>query len=210
MLPLGSVQAAPLRCSHCLIVSSNKPALLADLPLHGLRGALSGPLGRFLSLAFHLTQTAGALQSSLPGGRPTVGPGREGLSVLLEPLRVGRVGAAGQRQGLRRSHFNPPEQPSPRWFPHTLGPGSQHAASQRQKSQVLVRRGGVPRRRRVLWAVGTRGSEDAEPRAQHHSASTSPQAPVRGARASRGGAGPGTRARGGVRWGRGQGPVGAG
>lgn len=59
--------------------SSNKPALLADLPLHGLRGALSGPLGRFLSLAFHLTQTAGALQSSLqmagkrwdPGGRDT-------------------------------------------------------------------------------------------------------------------------------------------
>ena len=59
--------------------SSNKPALLADLPLHGLRGALSGPLGRVLSLAFHLTQTAGALQSSLqmagkrwdPGGRDT-------------------------------------------------------------------------------------------------------------------------------------------
>ena len=75
---------------------------------------------------------------------------------------MGRVGAAGRRQGSRRSHFNPPEQPSPRWFSHTLGPGSQHAALQRRQSQVLVRRGGVPRRRPVLWAVGTLCSEDAE------------------------------------------------
>lgn len=121
------------------------------------------------------------------------------MSVLLEPLRVGRVGAAGRRQGSRRSHFNPPEQPSPRWFSHTLGPGSQHAALQRRQSQVLVRRGGVPRLRPVLWAVGTLCSEDAEPRGEHQSAST----------CLHGGAGPGSRARGGVPWGRGQGRGGA-
>lgn len=212
-------RGAPLRCTHCLRVSSNKPVLLTDLPLswtpwspfratgqvplpclppHTNRWSPAEFTARWLANGGTReggTQGCGQLRA---GSRP-VNPTGARLSVLLEPLRVGRVGAAGRRQGSRRSHFNPPEQPSPRWFSHTLGPGSRHAALQRRQSQVLVRRGGVPRLRPVLWAVGTLCSEDAEPRGEHQSAST----------CLHGGAGPGSRARGGVPWGRGQGRGGA-
>lgn len=137
-------------------------------------------------------------------------PGGEGLSVLLEPLRVEQSRSSRPaRQGLRRSTLTHQSSPTPAVVSHTLGPGSQHAASQRQKSQVLVRERGWSAAEGVLWAVGTRGSWGPRAARPAPSTSTSPQPFLsqRCARASRGGAGPGTRARGGVRWGRGQGPV---